>query len=200
LKISRAEARVKLWQGDASASNDSPAYLMAANLAMEFALRYPQEAREVRELFKAQIKDLDHPHLEEFEVLVEQMHTLWFQEETTDWSLADEVFNQAPTSVQDHIMALKERILKHAEETVAEPGEKIKQDVGGALPAEPQARCPWALKLVTLTTRCKKKPHPDDTEHNANGLKDFPYQRINWFAGDRREFRTERTDEYAWEE
>ena len=66
-------------------------------------------------------------------------------------------------------------------------------------------RCPWAIKGgVTLTTRCTlteghEEALPREPKHVGRGLPAFPYQRIMWLPGDRREFKTERTDEYAWE-
>lgn len=63
-------------------------------------------------------------------------------------------------------------------------------------------RCPWAIKGgTTLTTRCMLPPHLDHSlEHIGRGLAEFDYQRWHWYAGDRREFRTDRTDEHAWED
>jgi hypothetical protein len=64
-----------------------------------------------------------------------------------------------------------------------------------------QARCPWAIKGgTTLTTRCMLAPHEGDDEHIGRGLAELDYQRWHWHAGNRREFLTDRTDEYAWED
>jgi hypothetical protein len=61
-------------------------------------------------------------------------------------------------------------------------------------------RCPWAIKFGTsLTTRCQKEDGHHGEKHEGKGLQEFAYQRISWFAGDRREFKTERTDEFAWD-
>jgi hypothetical protein len=62
-------------------------------------------------------------------------------------------------------------------------------------------RCPWAIRVGTLTTRCQKRvSHAhSDPSHEGNGLSQFPYQRIQWYPGDRREFETDREDESAWE-
>jgi len=61
-------------------------------------------------------------------------------------------------------------------------------------------RCPWAIKFgVMLTTRCQWDAGHDGT-HMGLGLAEFPYQKIEWFAGDRREFHTERRDHFAWED
>lgn len=67
----------------------------------------------------------------------------------------------------------------------------------GTLPVN---RCLSAIKFGTsLNTRCMgRKGH--NGPHEGKGLKKFPYQRITWFKGDRREFLTERADEYAWSE
>lgn len=60
-------------------------------------------------------------------------------------------------------------------------------------------RCRWAIKFgTTLTTRCHLTDGHDGM-HEAKGLAEFSYQRIQWLAGDRREFETDRTDIHAWE-
>lgn len=62
------------------------------------------------------------------------------------------------------------------------------------------SRCPWAIKFgVKLHTRCKKPPDHIDN-HVGRGLPEFEFQRIEWMAGDRREYMTERDDAHAWEE
>jgi hypothetical protein len=60
-------------------------------------------------------------------------------------------------------------------------------------------RCPWAIKFITLTTRCRLK-HGHTGLHEARGLVDFPSQKLSWLHGDRREFLTDRPDFHAWEE
>ena len=61
-------------------------------------------------------------------------------------------------------------------------------------------RCPWAIKFgVTLHTRCQEViGHPGS--HAGRGLEWFPYQHIEWFPGDQREYQTDRVDEHAWQE
>lgn len=60
-------------------------------------------------------------------------------------------------------------------------------------------RCPWAIKAgTTLTTRCSKTAGHDG-KHEGKGLAEFTYQRWDWLPGDRREFETDRVDEYAWD-
>lgn len=64
-------------------------------------------------------------------------------------------------------------------------------------------RCDWAIKWgVTYHTRCMRDAHdvPTDGAHTARGLAEFPYQLITWYAGDRREYQTDREDEHSWEE
>lgn len=75
-------------------------------------------------------------------------------------------------------------------------------------------RCPWAIKFgTTLHTRCMLPASHGDaptevavrlpensSRHIGRGLEEFSYQRIEWIPGDRREYQTERADEYAWEE
>lgn len=61
------------------------------------------------------------------------------------------------------------------------------------------ARCRKAITLGTISTRCMEdagQTHP----HMGKGLAQFPYQRIEFFDGDRRIFETDRDDEYAWED
>lgn len=78
---------------------------------------------------------------------------------------------------------------------------------------DPANRCTWAIKFGTLlTTRCILAANHGhlDTEtgrrvgalagHIGRGNPEFPYQRIHWFPGDRREFTTARDDLYAWEQ
>lgn len=68
-------------------------------------------------------------------------------------------------------------------------------------------RCRWAIGFgPTLHTRCARPAghgvdNPADTEtwHEAKGLAQFPYQRIEWMPGDRREYESDRTDDHAWE-
>ncbi len=71
---------------------------------------------------------------------------------------------------------------------------------------EATKRCPWAIRYgVTLTTRCFLKAghrvdSPGGYGHEGKGLKQFPYQRIEWFPEDRRAFKTDRDDAFSWEE
>jgi len=52
--------------------------------------------------------------------------------------------------------------------------------------------CPWKIHYGAsqeLTSQCGKQEHlPGDQEHEGPGLPQFPYQRITWQAGDRREY------------
>lgn len=66
------------------------------------------------------------------------------------------------------------------------------------------SRCTWAIQYgTTLATRCYKELghvfDPNNGTHVGKGLIEFPYQEIRWFDGDRRQFLTEREDEYSWE-
>lgn len=69
-------------------------------------------------------------------------------------------------------------------------------------------RCRWAIRYgVTLATRCDRpaghEEGPDGfgySSHEGHGLAEFPYQRIEWFPGDRRTFLTDRDDIASWEE
>lgn len=60
-------------------------------------------------------------------------------------------------------------------------------------------RCPWAIHLATMSTRCLL---PDDWHlmHEGRGLAMFEGQRLSWFGGDLREFRSDRPDEHAWDD
>jgi hypothetical protein len=73
------------------------------------------------------------------------------------------------------------------------------------------SRCPYAISLgwypevgtspadsKGLHSRCLLE---DDghQKHEAKGLAEFDYQRWHWFTSDRRTYRTERTDDHAWE-
>ena len=61
-------------------------------------------------------------------------------------------------------------------------------------------RCASAIKFgTTLATRCHLDAGHGDL-HEGRGLAEFPYQRISWLAGHRREFTTDRDDEHAWEQ
>lgn len=64
----------------------------------------------------------------------------------------------------------------------------------------PADRCVYAIKYgTTLMTRCmNKKGH--NGPHVGKGLKKFPYQRIEWFAGDGREFITDKDYQWSWAE
>lgn len=59
-------------------------------------------------------------------------------------------------------------------------------------------RCPWAIQFGGLATRCKKFLPGHGNKHVGRGLEEFPYQEIEWFRGDRREFQTDREDFYTW--
>lgn len=60
--------------------------------------------------------------------------------------------------------------------------------------------------MITMATRCvlseghDHDPIHPEWWHHGKGLAAFPYQRIDWMPGDRRERFTDREDEYAWEE
>jgi len=56
-----------------------------------------------------------------------------------------------------------------------------------------------AIQLVTLDTRCFLDDGHDGM-HEGKGLAQFDYQRMSWFPGDRREYRSDRPDECAWED
>lgn len=61
-------------------------------------------------------------------------------------------------------------------------------------------RCRWAIHFgTTLRTRCLLDAD-HGSQHEGMGLIAFPYQRIAWLAGDRREYETDRDDTHAWEE
>lgn len=61
-------------------------------------------------------------------------------------------------------------------------------------------RCKFAIKFgTTLHTRCMFEHEVTPTSHIGKGLEEFPFQRIEWFSGDRREYETDRDDEFAWE-
>jgi hypothetical protein len=61
-------------------------------------------------------------------------------------------------------------------------------------------RCFMALKYgENLLTRCRLKPGHNGP-HLAKGLKKYPYQKVEWFKGDSREFLTDKEHEYAWSE
>lgn len=67
------------------------------------------------------------------------------------------------------------------------------------LSAIPDPRCPYGLNYGSLSTRCMFKPGHNGP-HEGKGLRKFTYQRVRWFAGDGREFITERNDEFSWSE
>lgn len=71
---------------------------------------------------------------------------------------------------------------------------------------ENEPRCDMAIHFGgPLHTRCGKPvshvsmPLQNDKWHQGRGLPDYPAQKITWFPGDRREFSTDREDEFAWE-
>jgi hypothetical protein len=47
-------------------------------------------------------------------------------------------------------------------------------------------------------TRCRY-PVDHPRNHGALGIVDWPYQYIEWFPGDPKEFHTTRDDTYAWQ-
>ena len=65
-------------------------------------------------------------------------------------------------------------------------------------------RCPWAIRFGGISTRCMRRPHVAvglrDRRHEARGLAKFPDQKVVWYASDQREYRSERGDDFAWEE
>lgn len=65
----------------------------------------------------------------------------------------------------------------------------------GYIPAD---RCHWAIRFgVNLATRCMyKRGH--NGPHHGKGLKQYPYQRIDWYQNDSREFTTDKDHEFAW--
>jgi hypothetical protein len=66
-------------------------------------------------------------------------------------------------------------------------------------------RCEYAIHFgITLHTRCmlpadhvKRKA---TVKHIGGGLSHFPGQTLEWLPGDRREYVTDRTDKFTWEE
>ena len=61
-------------------------------------------------------------------------------------------------------------------------------------------RCDWAIHYgIVLRTRCAL-PAGHRGPHEGHGLREFPDQRVQWQAGNTREYRTERTDMWTWEE
>jgi hypothetical protein len=63
-----------------------------------------------------------------------------------------------------------------------------------------EGRCPWAIQFgLTLHTRCDRDAGHQGA-HEGPGLARFPYQRVQWYPGDRREYEEhERLDTSAWE-
>lgn len=61
-------------------------------------------------------------------------------------------------------------------------------------------RCRWAIAFVSLHTRCDRDAGHEDLLHEGPGLAEFPYQRISWLPGDRREYETDRDEPAAWED
>lgn len=55
--------------------------------------------------------------------------------------------------------------------------------------------CPWKIRWGTTaehTTQCDKGWHSGLGTHEGPGLvEQFPYQRVEWMAGDRREYKGE---------
>lgn len=62
-------------------------------------------------------------------------------------------------------------------------------------------RCRWAIRFgKVLNTRCKRPASPIHDGHMGPGITEFPYQTIHWYAGDRREYQTDRDELFAWEQ
>lgn len=67
--------------------------------------------------------------------------------------------------------------------------------------AKKKPRCPWAVRFgATLASRCRLDADHGSARHEAGGLAQFPYQKVNWFRGDRREFLSDRDDVNTWTE
>lgn len=63
---------------------------------------------------------------------------------------------------------------------------------------KPDNRCAYAILYgATLQTRCMKVAGHGG-QHTGKGLKKFPYQRIEWFAGDAREYVSDKEHEWTW--
>lgn len=61
-------------------------------------------------------------------------------------------------------------------------------------------RCPHAIHFgVKLHTRCELGADHAGHEHAGPGLEQFPYQKVVWFTGDRREYMTQVDLPHAWE-
>jgi hypothetical protein len=65
-------------------------------------------------------------------------------------------------------------------------------------------RCRSTIDLGGMATRCRlEEGHGSSATgqwfHQGRGLPQFPYQRIDWMPGDRRETESDRDDEFAWE-
>lgn len=62
-------------------------------------------------------------------------------------------------------------------------------------------RCPWAIAFgIGRATRCHKEAGHIEHDHEGPGLPEFPYQRVAWLAGDRREFTTTIESNTSWEQ
>lgn len=62
------------------------------------------------------------------------------------------------------------------------------------------ARCPAAVHIgVRMCSRCYFLAGHSGP-HIARGAARYPAQRIQWVDGDRRQFLSERTDDYAWDQ
>lgn len=76
-------------------------------------------------------------------------------------------------------------------------------------PAPFKYECPFALKVGSIRTRCKKKLTGHGVLHEGRGLEEYPYQTIEWNKGHSQEFRVDGPDYdgvdwegerfYAWE-
>lgn len=60
-------------------------------------------------------------------------------------------------------------------------------------------RCPSALRLRDLATRCYR-PQGHGGDHVGHGLRELPYQHIVWRPDDRRSFLSRNPERYAWAE
>jgi hypothetical protein len=74
---------------------------------------------------------------------------------------------------------------------------------GGTTETAFEQRCAWAVRYQPdLHTRCfLDEDHLDHqtTMHQGRGRVDERFRMVAWQHGDRRQYRTARTDEYAWQ-
>ena len=63
---------------------------------------------------------------------------------------------------------------------------------------KPDNRCAYAILFTgSLRTRCMKVAGHGG-QHTGKGLQKFPYQRVEWLAGDGREYISDKEHEFAW--